>query len=86
MPMTIYLNTVKIIKKQQVVYGIITEMNLIILLLMMMTLLLLIIMQTLQHILSPLNTKASSIKGKTSNENRENNEDTSKKIQVLKKT
>ena len=47
MPMYNFLEYIKIIKKQQEVFGIITEMNLTILLLMMMTLLLLITIQTL---------------------------------------
>ena len=53
--MPICLNTVKIIEKQQEVFGIITEVNLIILLLMMTTLLLIITMQTLKQVLSLLN-------------------------------
>ena len=54
--MAICLNTVKIIEKQQEVFGIITEVNLIILLLMMTTLLLIITMQALKQVLNLLNT------------------------------
>ena len=49
MPMYIYLNIVKITKKQQVVYGIITEMNQVILFLLILNLL--NIKQVLQEIL-----------------------------------
>ena len=78
------MNTVKIIKKQQVVCGIITEMGLIILFLMMMTLLLLITMQTLQKKLFSFKYK-SNITRKTSNANRENGENSERENAKIKK-